>query len=129
MIRFEVCISQTDTANIFYNQPDISMPTFKFLRQSARYSLTSASMPGRNLSDRCVRCLNGFVSMTFRLAVLQSELPLVTRCTMNLGTSLFSSCRQRLRRPMNFWGKAPKSTSKPCWTFKLQHMFCKNGMS
>lgn len=37
----------------------------------------------------------------------------------HLGFSLLCSEMQCSSRSMNFWGKAVKSTRRPCWTFKL----------
>ena len=60
--------------------------TFKFLRQSAKYFLTSESEPGKNLRARCVRCLNEFVSITFNVEdeLPNPPLPLHTSSSMNL---------------------------------------------
>ena len=46
----------------------------------------SESVPGRNLSDKCVRCLNGFVSTTLRFAVDELLLPFDTKSKINLKT-------------------------------------------
>ena len=58
--------------------------TWRFLRQFARYFLTSASDPGRNFNDKCVKCLNGLVSTTWRVAMPWSKPLPTTNCSKNL---------------------------------------------
>lgn len=59
--------------------------TLEDLRQDARNFLISASFPGKNFSDKWVRCLNGFVSTTFRNEGVWSKLdPEETSCSKNL---------------------------------------------
>ena len=66
--------------------------TLNCLRQSARYFFTSESDPGTNLRERWLRCLNGFVSTTFSVAVVRSpvKLPWLTICRINLKTLVYS---------------------------------------
>ena len=58
--------------------------TCRFLRQFARYFLTSESDPGRNFNDRWVRCLNGLVSTTWRVATPWSKPLPTTNWSRNL---------------------------------------------
>ena len=44
----------------------------------------SESLPGRNFRERWVRCLKGFVSMTFKLAVEEALFPFDTKSKINL---------------------------------------------
>ena len=58
--------------------------TCRFLRQFARYFLTSESDPGRNFNDKWVRCLNGLVSTTWRVATPWSKPLPTTNWSRNL---------------------------------------------
>lgn len=60
--------------------------TLNCFKQSARYFLISESVPGINFRLRWVRCLNGFVSITFNVQVVRSPFkePWEIKWRMNL---------------------------------------------
>lgn len=63
-----------------------SFYTLNCFKQSARYFLISESVPGINFRLRWVRCLNGFVSITFNVQVVRSPFiePWEIKWRMNL---------------------------------------------
>ena len=66
--------------------------TFKDVRQPARYFFTSTSLPNRNFSDKCVRCLKEFVSTTLRCDTPQScsDIVNVNKNLINMKHELYS---------------------------------------
>ena len=59
--------------------------TLLHFKQSARNFFISTSFPGKSFSERCVRCLKGFVSTTFKRAGELSKIASVeTNCSKNL---------------------------------------------
>lgn len=97
--------------------------TLNCFKQSARYFLISESVPGINFRLRWVRCLNGFVSITFNVQVVRSPFkePWEIKWRMNLQEKKYKNkwcMRWNTGKSMKFILKKNRSIillDEKCW--------------